>query len=247
MERQRENGENMSTRCTAILLAAGRGSRMGGGTRKQYLNLNGAPLFTYAAKSLGNSERITDIVVVVPESDIEQVRLILEEQGAADKVRKIVAGGSERYFSVLNGLRAIDWSCDYVFIHDGARPFIDGDSIERLYQTVVKEKACVAGMPSKDTVKITDEAGYVVSTPNRSNVWIIQTPQVFARDLITEAYEKLAVSLDDLTRKGIAVTDDAMVAEHLIGCKVKLVEASYSNIKITTPEDLPIAEALCRR
>ncbi len=232
----------MGARCTAILLAAGRGSRMGSGTRKQYLNLNGAPLFTYAAKALSDSEIITDLVVVVPEDDKELVREILREQKVDAKVRGIVAGGSERYFSVLNGLRAIDWPCDYVFIHDGARPFIDGASIRRLYETVVEEKACVAGMPSKDTVKITDENGYVKETPNRANVWIIQTPQVFARELIIEAYEKLAVSLNELSAKGVSVTDDAMVAEYLLGCKVKLVEASYKNIKITTPEDLPVAE-----
>lgn len=285
-------------RCTAIVLAAGRGSRMGSDTPKQYLLLDGKPLFTFSLETMEKSRVLTDVVLVVPEEDIEFVAQLLGnngqnfgqetalreriqqevqqkaqhssegafyvsgagnnnrcqiekdnlihengQYGPFHKIRRIVAGGSERYFSVLNGLEAIDWPCDYVFIHDGARPFLDEPTIERLYETVQKTGACVAGMPSKDTVKITDGDGVVESTPNREKVWIVQTPQVFEQGLITRAYREMVEALPELTRRGIRITDDAMVAEYMLHTKVKLVEASYRNIKVTTPEDLVIAEA----
>lgn len=232
--------------CTAIVLAAGRGSRMGGSTPKQYMLLGGKPLFVHSLETMEKSAVMTDIVLVVPEDDIEYVRALLDQNGPFRKIRRIAPGGSERYYSVNNGLEAIDWPCGYVFIQDGARPFLDEPTIERLYEAVRETGACVAGMPSKDTVKITDGEGFVESTPNRESVWIIQTPQVFRKDLITEAYREMIRALPELTEKGIRITDDAMVAEYMLHTKVKLVEASYRNIKVTTPEDLLIAEAFLR-
>ena len=158
--------------------------------------------------------------------------------GLGNKVRGIIAGGSERCFSVHIALQAVDWPCDYAFIHDAARPFIDEAIIRRLYEEVRAHNACVAGVPSKDTVKIADSEGFVKNTPNRKDVWIVQTPQVFEFTLIRDAYEKMAASYDDLCAKGVIITDDAMVVEFLTGTRVKLVEASYSNIKVTTPEDM---------
>ena len=231
----------MKDRCTVVLLAAGQGLRMGGDTRKQYLNLEGRPLFTYSLETMDNCEFITDIVIMVPEGDEEICREMADACGYGGKVRKIAAGGSERYFSVHNGLQAVDWPCDYVFIHDSARPFIDQEAMMRLYEEVRISKACIAGMPSKDTVKIADGEGFVKETPDRKNVWIIQTPQVFEFGLIKRAYEKLVESCDELRRRGVNITDDAMVVEYLAGCKVKLVEASYRNIKVTTPDDIVTA------
>ena len=224
--------------CTAVLLAAGQGLRMGGDTRKQYLDLKGRPLFTYALEAMDRSEIITDIVITVPAGDESFCGEIVSACGLGNKVRRIIAGGSERCFSVHIGLQAVDWPCDYAFIHDAARPFIDEAIIRRLYEEVRVHNACVAGVPSKDTVKIADSEGFVKNTPNRKDVWIVQTPQVFAFTLIKEAYEKMAASYDELCAKGVIITDDAMVVEFMTGARVRLVEASYSNIKVTTPEDM---------
>ena len=244
------------TRNTAVVLAAGRGSRMKSGTPKQYLEIAGKPLYRYCLDTFEKSALITDIVLVVPEEDVARFR---EEAGvgqpadgapnaaaetgrpAGSKIRAVVPGGRERYNSVNNALQAIEWPCDYVFIHDGARPFIDEDSIRRLYEAVKECGACVAGMPSKDTV---DEDGIVKQTPDRSHVWIIQTPQVFERKLITDAYAAVTEHAEEYAARGIPFTDDAMIVELSTDHPVKLIEASYSNIKVTTPEDLAIAEAL---
>ena len=225
-------------RCTAILLAAGKGLRMGGETRKQFMDVGGMPLFTYSLQTMDNCDIITDIVITVPEGDQEYCKETIESCGLGRKVRKIVVGGRERCFSVHNALQAVDWPCDYAFIHDTARPFIEESTMERLYDEVRINKACVAAVPSKDTVKISDTEGFVVQTPKRKNVWIVQTPQVFDFELIKTAHEKMVEQYDELLKKGVIITDDAMVAETFTGNKVKLVMASYRNIKVTSPEDL---------
>jgi 2-C-methyl-D-erythritol 4-phosphate cytidylyltransferase len=179
--------------------------------------------------------------------DVEIVRGLLEEYGCTKKLRKIAVGGKERVHSVAIGLETIDWPCDYVFIHDCARPFLDQETLERLYQTVKNTGACVAGMPAKDTVKIVDEHCDVEKTPNRASVWIVQTPQVFSLDLIRNAHRKVLAQEEYLQSHGIALTDDAMVAEYAGGCRVRMVMSNYRNIKITTPEDLIIGEAFLRK
>lgn len=237
---------------------------MGSGTRKQYMNLCGAPLFTYSLHTMEESPVISEIVLVLPEGDEAYVRRILQKRGLGKKIRAFAAGGAERYHSVYNGLQAIKWPCDCVFIHDGARPFIDEATLERLLHTAEETGACAAGMPSKDTVRITDSDGNGETTPDRRNVWIVQTPQVFKRELIMQAYEQMLVSLqrsakqrtseksakpsgqskEQLPEQSVLhITDDAMAVEQMTGRRVRMVEASYRNIKITTPEDLLIAEA----
>ncbi len=235
-------------RCTAVLLAAGKGTRLGGDLPKQYRDIAGIPLAARSLQALAASEIITDIVMVIPEGDEAYVRehIFAAVPEAAEKVRAFAAGGAERYDSVANGLEAICWPCSYVFIHDGARPFIDKESLRRLYAAVKECGAAVAGMPSKDTVKMAGDDGNVSSTPDRSHVWIIQTPQVFERTLITQAYREMKEKLPELTAQGIHITDDAMVAEQMKQAKVRLVEASYRNIKITTPEDIAVAEAFLK-
>ena len=148
----------------------------------------------------------------------------------------------ERYHSVYAGLKAA--KCDYVFIHDGARPFVTQEIIERGYANTLKYDACAVGMPTKDTVKIADADNFAASTPGRDRVWLIQTPQIFAYDLIFKAYSSLMEKERELLQKSVKITDDAMVVETFTDRKVKLVEGSYENIKITTPEDLQIAGAL---
>ena len=235
-------------RCTAVLLAAGKGTRLGGDLPKQYQDIAGIPLAARSLQALAASEIITDIVMVIPEGDEPYVRehIFAAVPKAAEKVRAFASGGTERYDSVANGLEPISWPCSYVFIHDGARPFIDKESLRRLYAAVRECGAAVAGMPSKDTVKMAGDDGNVSSTPDRSHVWIIQTPQVFERTLITQAYREMKKKLPELTAQGIHITDDAMVAEQMKQAKIRLVEASYRNIKITTPEDIAVAEAFLK-
>ena len=164
------------------------------------------------------------------------------EKYGITKVCSIVCGGKERYDSVWRGLLALpDRGKGYVFIHDGARPFVDENILRRGYENVEEYGACVAGMPSKDTVKLSDDKAFALETPDRSRVWIVQTPQVFEKSLITEAYERLMKAGSE---ERIHVTDDAMVVEQMMKVPVKLFEGSYTNIKLTTPEDMKIAEVI---
>lgn len=222
-------------KCTAIVLAAGQGKRMGTKVQKQYLEINEKPILYYSLHTFEQSPLIDEIVLVVGEKQVEYCRHEIVSKYQIKKVKKIVEGGAERYHSVLQGLQEVD--AEYVFIHDGARPFVDEATLERAYDAVEKYGACVVGMPVKDTIKHSDSEGFVAGTPDRSSLWMIQTPQVFETTLIKQAYEKL------MKQEQITVTDDAMVVEQMLGEKVKLVEGSYQNIKITTPEDLLIASS----
>lgn len=222
----------------AIVLAAGQGKRMQSKVQKQYLLIKGKPVLYYTLNAFETSSMISDIILVTGKDELEYCQKEIVEKYGFSKVRKIVAGGKERYHSVYNGIQAIDEAA-YVFIHDGARPFVDGKMIERACAAVEEHKACVVGMPVKDTIKIADEDGFAAQTPDRRRVWQVQTPQVFEYRLIKEAYEKLMVEEPE------GITDDAMVVETMTEYKVKLVEGSYRNIKITTPEDLDIATIFC--
>ena len=229
--------------CTAVVLAGGSGKRMGTKVHKQYLMLKGYPVLYYSLKAFQDSAWIDAIVLVSGAGEEEYCQKEIVEKYSFSKVHKIVAGGAERYNSVWNGLQQITEKDGFVYIHDGARPFVDDAMIERAYSCVEETNACVAGMPSKDTVKISDGEGFALSTPDRRTVWNIQTPQVFETSLILQAYERLKNRLPKLQEQGIQVTDDASVVEMFTESRVKLVEASYQNIKITTPEDMKTAEA----
>lgn len=223
----------------AIILAAGQGKRMNSTIQKQYLLIKGYPVLYYAIKAFEESF-VDDIILVTGAEEIEYCRKEIVERYGFKKVRKIVAGGKERYHSVYAGLQAAE-NADYVFIHDGARPFVTKEIIKRTLEGAKDHSACVAGMPVKDTVKIVDKNGLVEVTPDRNKVWLMQTPQTFLYDLIFDAYKKLI----EMERDGhsMSVTDDAMVLELITGKQTKVVEGSYENIKITTPSDLQIAES----
>ncbi len=227
----------------AVVLAAGSGSRMNSDVKKQFMDLGGKPIIYYSLKAFEESI-IDDIILVVSRGDIDYVKKEIVEKYGFDKVKAVVEGGLARYHSVRLGLQAADEDCDYAFIHDGARPFIDRDIIMRSLAAVKEYRACVVGMPSKDTVKIADKDGFAASTPDRDLVWNIQTPQVFSYKMILELYQRLDREEGELMSKGINITDDAMVVEYYTDTKVKLVEGSYNNIKITTPEDMAAAEAI---
>ena len=217
----------------AIVLAAGSGKRMNSQVHKQYLIIQDRPVLYYSLKEFEDSA-VDEIVLVVGKGEEEFCRREIVDKYGISKVKAIVEGGKERYHSVFEGLKQTS-DADYVLIHDGARPFVNQDIIRRCMQEVQKYQACVVGMPVKDTIKIADEEGYAKQTPDRKNVWMIQTPQTFSYALIYEAYEEM------LKTEDTAITDDAMVLERIKGKKSKLIEGSYRNIKITTPEDLLIA------
>lgn len=218
----------------AILLAGGKGSRMGTDCKKQYMLLEGYPLLYYSLKTFQASP-VDEIILVTNEASYCKEEII--KKYGFDKVTKIAPGGAERYGSVYNGLKLAN-DCDYVLIHDGARPFVTQKIIERCILEVKQYQACVVGMPVKDTIKIADENRYAKYTPDRDYVYTVQTPQVFSYPLIIRAYEKI---MEDKVK---AITDDAMVVEYLGEKKVKLIEGSYENIKVTTPEDYLIAKSL---
>ena len=241
-------------RCTAIVLAAGSGRRMGGDVAKQYMQLGGRPLICHALQAVEASAVIDDCILAAGAEDIAYVKEEIVEHYGFHKVDKIVAGGRERYDSVYNALQVIKKKemripneDGFVFIHDGARPFLTEAILLRTLEAVQADHACVAGMPVKDTIKGVDEKGFSLQTPDRNSLWQIQTPQVFDTCLIIEAYERLMEKKESLAAKGIRITDDAMVVETLMGRQVRLVEGAYENIKITTPEDLVTAEAFLSR
>ena len=185
------------------------------------------------------SPLIQDIILVTGEDALSYCKEEIVKKYGFTKVSNVIAGGKERYDSVYAGLCACK-DCRYVLIHDGARPFITEEIIERGLEKVKETGACVVGMPSKDTIKLSDAEGYVKETPDRKCVWTIQTPQIFSYALIREAHD--SIRKKDMSK----ITDDAMVIEQETGVKVALAEGSYQNIKITTPEDLYIAEAFLR-
>lgn len=224
----------------AIVLAAGQGKRMNSKVAKQYLLIKDKPVLYYSLAAFEESS-VDEIVLVTGAGEEEFCQKEIVEKYQFKKVRAIVVGGKERYHSVANGLDACVGS-EIVLIHDGARPFLDQDIITRCIQSAEEVGACVAGMPVKDTIKIVSEDGFVESTPNRNYVWSVQTPQTFKYDLIAQAYKKLLQEEEVLKEKGINITDDAMVAEYFTGQKIRIVEGSYRNIKITTPEDLQVSE-----
>ena len=219
----------------AIVLAAGAGRRMGADVPKQYLSLAGKPVMVHSLETFEKSP-VKGIVLVVAPGEVEYCRREIVEKYHLHKVIAVVEGGAERYDSVYQGLLAA--KSDYVLIHDCARAFLTRDIISRAIDAVMKYKACVVGMPVKDTIKIADRDGYVADTPDRSLMWSVQTPQCFAYDVVLEAYEKLQHA--DKT----GVTDDAMVVEQMLHIPVKLIEGSYDNIKVTTPEDLVLGEQI---
>lgn len=227
-------------RCGAVVLAAGSGKRMHSDLKKQFMQLNGRPVIYYSLQAFQNSF-IEDIVLVASEEDIEYCRNEIVQKYNFSKVKHITAGGKERYHSVAAGLEYLA-DCDYVFIHDGARPMITEEILDRAYACVKESDACVVGMPVKDTIKIADKNGYIDKTPDRSLVWTIQTPQVFSYSLIKDAYDRLIREEEKLKKQGVNITDDAMAVETMLKHSVRLVEGSYENIKITTPEDLITAE-----
>lgn len=220
----------------AVLLAAGQGRRMNNPIPKQYLLLKEKPVLYYSLKTLEES-MLDEIILITNANDIEYCKNEIIDRYQFQKVKKIICGGKERYYSVYNGLNELK-EVDYVWIHDGARPFLTNQMILDTFQAVQQYRACVIGMPVKDTIKIVNENKIIQETPPRETIWSVQTPQVFEFSLIKKAYDKFIKE----KKETLQITDDAMLVEQMTNCDVKLVQGDYHNIKITTPEDLIIAE-----
>lgn len=218
-----------------VIVAAGTGSRMNMGINKQFIKLEGKEIIAYTIEKFYNNSNIEDIVVVVKEDESEFFKKEILDKYNFKNI-KIAYGGKERQDSVYNGLKLLDEKCNVVLIHDGARPFVSDKIIDNCIEEVKEHKAIVVGVPVKDTIKVIDSDKNIVNTPNRSALWSVQTPQTFDYNILIDAYK-------DAFKNGFYGTDDAMLVER-IGYKVKMVEGSYNNIKITTQEDLNIGSQI---
>ena len=220
-----------------VIVAAGTGSRMNMGINKQFIKLEGKEIIAYTIEKFYNNSNIEDIVVVVKEDESEFFKKEILDKYNFKNV-KIAYGGKERQDSVYNGLKLLDEKCDVVLIHDGARPFVSDKIIDKSIEEAKEHKAIVVGVPEKDTIKVIDNDKNIVDTPNRSVLWAVQTPQTFDYNILIDAYK-------DAFKNKFYGTDDAMLVERL-GYKVKMLEGSYNNIKITTQEDLNVGSQILR-
>jgi len=216
-----------------VIVAAGRGSRMRTSESKQYLPLAGKPILAHTMLAFASHPEIDVISMVVPPGDEPRVRELAEQYGCVDRIH-IIAGGAERQHSVLRGLEALRDSVSIVLVHDGVRPFITKEKISAIGREAASYGAAVLAVPVKDTIKIAGSEGVVQSTPDRHSLWAVQTPQAFRISILIDAYGQAE-------RDGFLGTDDASLVERL-GHPVKLVLGDYTNVKITTPEDLEWAE-----
>ena len=221
---------------SAIILAGGKGKRMNSKVSKQFIEIKGKPIIYYTIKKFNENKNIDNIVVVLPKDEVDYFKENVLKKYTL-KVDKIVIGGAERQDSVYNGLKSLEQdSVDIVLIHDGARPFISDRIIEEGINYAAVYGASAPGVMPKDTIKIKNEEGFSINTPKRETLMAIQTPQVFKFNEILKCHEKIK-------EDKILVTDDTMVVEQY-GYNVYLYEGEYTNIKITTPEDLILGEKL---
>ena len=232
------SGTENTQKTAAIVLAAGQGKPMKSSVQKQFLELGGRPLITYALQRFEESG-VNQIVLVTGKADVEYCREHIVKAFGFRKVTAVVAGGKERYHSVYEGLKALaGQGISHVLIHDGARPLVTHEVIEKALHCAALNKAAAPAVPLKDTVKLVKD-GAVVRTLERSSLAAVQTPQVFWPDIIKGA-------LTDAMNRGRDITDDCSAVEAM-GVPVFITEGSYENIKITTPEDIAAAEAILER
>ena len=221
----------MRERVAAVIVAAGSSTRMG--MPKMLLSLKGQPVIVHTMRAFQNSAEIDEIVLVTRDEDLDTMRELARANGI-DKLTAVVCGGSDRQKSVANGVRACHADTAYFAIHDGARPLISAECIANVVSAAKRDGAAAAAVRVKDTIKVVDEHGFVQSTPDRERLWSVQTPQIFEKSLYVRA-------MDYVEDTGLEVTDDCRMVE-AIGHPVRLIEGEYTNLKITTPEDIHIAE-----
>jgi 2-C-methyl-D-erythritol 4-phosphate cytidylyltransferase len=227
------------TNATAVILAAGEGRRLGGDTPKAYVPLAGRPLVLRTLDRLFSASSVEAVVLVVaPDQKARCESLLRSDRALKDRPWLLQTGGSTRQESARRGLQQVGSDAAIVVIHDAARPFVSAGLIDRCVEAAAEKQAVVVGLPVRDTIKAVSSERWIQSTPERSTLWEIQTPQVFNRELIIAAHEQAA-------RDRAQVTDDAMVVERL-GTPVYVLEGERTNFKITLPEDLWLAETLIR-
>ncbi|MDY0234841.1 MAG: 2-C-methyl-D-erythritol 4-phosphate cytidylyltransferase [Gudongella sp.] len=222
-----------------IIAAAGMSNRMGSKINKQFLLIDNKPILAHSIEAFNRLKCVDEIIVVSKEEEVEYCRKEIVYRYGFNKVSKIVKGGKERQDSIYNGILSLNSNVDIVLTHDGARPFIRKEAIIKGIEGAIKYGACVIGVPLKDTIKVVEDNDIVHHTPNRSLLWAAQTPQCFQIDLLKKGYE-YAMS------EGIVGTDDSSLVEKN-GYPVKMLMGNYDNIKITTPEDLIIAESFLKQ
>lgn len=228
------------SKVTAIILAGGTGSRMGTKIKKQYIQLKGKEVIAYTIDVFNQLEEVDDIVVVTGKEEVEYMRQEICKKYNFNKVVSVVEGGKERQDSVSNGINAINSSCEYVIVHDGARPFIKANTIRECLAKTKEIGASIVGVPVKDTIKVCNaKTGEIEATPNRDKLWSVQTPQIFKTEIIKEAHSYAI-------RNNIYGTDDSSLVEAM-GGKVHMVIGEYTNIKLTTPEDLLLGEKILEK
>ena len=223
---------------SVIVAAAGMSNRMGSRINKQFIAINNKPILAHTLEKFEKCKLVDEIIVVSKEGEVEYCKKEIVKKYGFRKVTNIVRGGKERQDSIYNGILALNEKADIVLTHDGARPFVKIESIEEGIKGVVKYGACVIGVPVKDTVKVIDSENIVHHTPKRSLLWAAQTPQCFWTHLLKEGYEMAA-------DEGIIGTDDSSLVEK-IGPPIKMIMGTYDNIKITTPEDLVVADSMLK-
>lgn len=235
-KQSRSSRQDRAQRAAAIVVAGGSGTRFGGKVRKQYLRLGNKPILWWSLQAFEKSPSFVAVVVVVPEVDVERVRRAVKSWRLR-KVQMVTAGGATRRESVSNGLRALSPESEYVAVHDAVRPLVMPHEIEKVLEVAVEHRAAIAACPSRDTVKIASGDGKIAQTPPRERVWLAQTPQIFARELLERAHA---------SSPELIATDDAQLVEG-VGVPPVLVETSSENIKVTIPADLEIARMILRK
>ena len=221
----------------ALIPAAGIGARMSLDKAKQFIDLCGKPILAVTLNHFQNCSLVDKIVVVVPEDDVDYCNREIVDRYKQSKVCKVVAGGKRRQDSVRKGLEAVGDLCKWVLIHDGVRPLITNELIEKVIKAAKRFRAVITGLPVKETVKKLDDKGMVLQSVQRSNLWLIQTPQIFQYEDLMRAHQQ---ALDSGWEEA---TDDAFLVEKM-GIPVKIIKGEENNIKITTPQDLNIARFL---
>jgi 2-C-methyl-D-erythritol 4-phosphate cytidylyltransferase len=212
---------------------------MGGSISKQYLVVNGAPVLVHTLRVLQNSPMVHDILLVVPSEDIECVAMKIVRPYGLSKVGRILPGGKQRQDSIKGALDTVEDGCDIVLIHDGVRPCVSQEIIHSAIMGALNDEAVTVGVPVTDTLKKVDQDGWVIGTVDRNGYWLTQTPQAFKREVIKRAYRTAY-------NAGYYETDDAGLVERT-GVRVKMLPGSYDNIKITTKDDLLLAEELLKK
>jgi 2-C-methyl-D-erythritol 4-phosphate cytidylyltransferase len=221
---------------SAIVVAAGSGSRMKAGINKQYLYLSGKPVLAHTLLAFEKCQMIDEVILVISENDFEVCKTEVIKPNKLKKIKEVVAGGSSRQESMYHGLLKVNKKADIVITHDGARPLVHQNTLLKCVEKTLEYGATIVAVPVKETIKVVDDDLEVVHTPKRSELWSVQTPQTFSYEILLKAHEKAR-------EEGFTGTDDSMLVERM-DFPIKIVKGHYDNIKITTPEDLIIAESI---